>query len=188
MLWCSHCHLAKYCSNECQKKDWNNHREFCKSQNPAVNKKFVELCRKISTGEVSKIFAAYAYYAKIILKAPMGGALICKMEENVYSVGLAEISEDVGPERLSESVVSLYMMDSDVVENASVVSYTTEEALKHYFRYEHYLKGDHIFVDIFFPQNLPKRELDVLAVETSKRKVRLVTVINESSTFIWVKE
>jgi hypothetical protein len=30
LLWCSSCKLKPYCSRECQKTDWSNHKEECK--------------------------------------------------------------------------------------------------------------------------------------------------------------
>jgi hypothetical protein len=31
MMRCSGCHMAMYCSKECQKKDWSIHKPFCHS-------------------------------------------------------------------------------------------------------------------------------------------------------------
>jgi hypothetical protein len=45
---CGYCHSSFYCSRECQKKDWDQHRQFCmKDETPALAIKRRDLCLKL---------------------------------------------------------------------------------------------------------------------------------------------
>ncbi|KAI6082766.1 hypothetical protein F4821DRAFT_206245 [Hypoxylon rubiginosum] len=61
LLLCSACKQARYCSKNCQKQDWSNHKTFCKH---------------VSTnGASSKLLDSVAYHPKVAAHDPQARAI-----------------------------------------------------------------------------------------------------------------
>jgi len=79
---CSRCRLIYYCSPECQKKDWKNHKDYCIPVDKQPNREVVSLdhfkdLNRIGIGNFSDIYSALnifdkkTYAIKIIEKAKL---------------------------------------------------------------------------------------------------------------------
>lgn len=82
LFLCSRCRLVYYCNQECQKKDWKNHRDLCipidKQPNPEnISLDHFKELKRIGEGNFSDIYSALnifdkkTYAIKIINKAKL---------------------------------------------------------------------------------------------------------------------
>ncbi len=93
LMLCSRCHFAKYCSIECQRKDWPKHKETCdiskkQKEGTDIESALIELFK--STSRIQKLM--YISGDKVgILYSPSGD--VVKMESLNIQGKVALISE-----------------------------------------------------------------------------------------------
>lgn len=73
--WCGKCRSIKYCSQECQKEDWDDHKTYCRLF--YQNKTTVEYIRLFSTIKMDEFLFALAYHNALDTKET-----VCNLERN----------------------------------------------------------------------------------------------------------
>lgn len=139
MKWCGKCRSVKYCSQECQKEDWTNHKSICKSF--TQNKTTVEYVRSFLTQKMHEFLFALAYYNKIDNKET-----ICNLQrdEKTGKFDATMLSMKIEDRDLLQdkiNVIIKYDVGGD--ENfKTVVAVDKPVALKYYNKYKSYLYKD----------------------------------------------
>ena len=133
MKWCSRCRTIKYCSPECQKKDWPKHKPICANLDFDKNKEYVREIRSFVTPKVHHFLAAFSYYSRQQRRANATCWLI-KDIDGKFTAKLGwskEVDGDLSSDK--ENIIVLYVLPDDADKNFKVVfSFDTPAALREY--------------------------------------------------------
>ena len=62
--WCSQCHGSKYCSKECQKKDWPQQKKYCEPGYFDDTKEGTKETRAFTSIKICQFIFAYTRYSE----------------------------------------------------------------------------------------------------------------------------
>jgi hypothetical protein len=150
LKWCGKCKTTKYCSKECQKKDWPRHKLHCEYSDPHAYFTICEL-REIIDGEFGSIIEAYAHYATNICEDKVELSYCGIYQKNAEEY-IAEFTRD-GKERVEEMNSSIGYVDvltrSKIIVGASFYSDRIYHITLGVDGEQMYIKYNSIYKDMF---------------------------------------
>lgn len=137
LKWCGKCKAVKYCSAECQSKDWGFHKLNCQFLQEKDMKTIVSDIRSFTTQKMKCFLFAYSYYCKYIL---FKQALLILVKEEREMIGKLVTTDEPDIHILKDTVGTSIRYSTVDFAYGTTISCSTQHSLKCYDIYKDLFK------------------------------------------------